>query len=128
MFDGNHRIVDVVNTFTSPNNLQPGQSAPFDLQSLFPNARQIKFASINAQSEEYSLINKPQSSSTLPNNTTPLSNNGSPITIPLTNGGSSSSGRHHHTGGSSHHGSSHGSSSSSKSSKSSAPPQPSTLG
>jgi hypothetical protein len=131
LFDANHRIIDVVNTFTSPNNLQPGQTAPFDLQSLSPNARQIKFASINAQSEEYSLINKPQSSS-LPNNTTPLNNNEFQATTPLISSSSSSSG-HHHTSGDSHHGGSHGSSSGSshssskKSSKSSGPPQPTTL-
>jgi hypothetical protein len=29
LFDSDHKIVDVVNTFTSPNNLQPGQTAPF---------------------------------------------------------------------------------------------------
>lgn len=121
LFDANHRIIDVVNTYTSPNNLQPGQTAPFDLQSLSPNARQIKFASVSAQSEEYSLINKPQSPSTLANNTTPLSNSAFPTTTPLTSASSSSSSEHNHTGGSSHHGSSHGSSSSSTT------PQPSTL-
>ncbi len=113
LFDANHRIIDVVNTFTSPNNLQLGQTAPFELQSLSPNARQIKFASINAQSEEYSLINKPQSSSTLPSSTTPLSNSAFPTTTPLTSasGSSSASSGHHHTSNSSHHGSSHGNSS-----------------
>jgi hypothetical protein len=52
LFDANHKIIDAVDTFTSPSNLQPGQQAPFDLQSLSPSARQIKFASINAQSNE----------------------------------------------------------------------------
>jgi len=67
LFDANHKIIDAVDTFTSPSTLQPGQLAPFDLQSLSPNARQIKFASINAQSNEYSLINKQTSPSMSPN-------------------------------------------------------------
>ena len=97
-FDGNHKIVDAVDTFTSPSSLQVGQTAPFDLQSLSPNVKQIKFASINAQSNEYSLINKQPGPSTSPNNNAPLGNITLPATTPLTTGivtGSGSSDHHH---------------------------------
>jgi hypothetical protein len=43
-FDANHKVMDAVDTYTSPSDLQPGQKAPFNLQSLSPNTRQIKFA------------------------------------------------------------------------------------
>jgi hypothetical protein len=49
LFDANHKIIDAIDTFTSPSNLQPGQQAPFELQSLSPKARQIKFGSTNVE-------------------------------------------------------------------------------
>lgn len=137
LFDANHKIIDAVDTFTSPTNLQPGQKASFDLQSLSPNARDIKFASINVQSNEYSLINKQPSqvASTLHNSNTPLGNSTFPITTPLATGSSSShSSSHHSHSSSSHHGGSSSKSgksskgsSSSKSKSSSSHPQPGTL-
>ena len=82
-FDANHKVIDVVDTYTSPSDLQPRQKAPFDLQSLSPNARDIKFASINIQSNEYSLINNQPLISA--NNNALLGNGTLPSTTPLTN-------------------------------------------
>ncbi|MGB7955376.1 MAG: FxLYD domain-containing protein [Candidatus Nitrosopolaris sp.] len=106
-FDANHKVIDVVDTYTSPSDLQPRQKAPFDLQSLSPNARDIKFASINIQSNEYSLINNQPLISA--NNNALLGNGTLPSTTPLTNSitsGSSTSHQHHSSSGGHHSGSS----------------------
>ena len=59
-FDANHKIIDVADTFTTPSDLQPSQTAPFDLTVSSPNAKYILFGSLNVQSNDYSLMNNGQ--------------------------------------------------------------------
>ncbi|MGB7952971.1 MAG: hypothetical protein WCF23_03240 [Candidatus Nitrosopolaris sp.] len=90
---------------------------------MSPNTRQIKFASINVQSNEYSLISKQpsQSPSTFHNNNAPLGNATlTPLTTGIVSGSCTS---HHHGNSGDHH-----SGSSGKSGSSSKPSQPTTLG
>ena len=53
-FDANNKVIDAVTTYTNPSDLQPGQKAPFDLLSISPNSKEIKFAVVDVQSEDYS--------------------------------------------------------------------------
>jgi hypothetical protein len=55
-FDANDKVVDVEHTYTTPSDLQPGQKAPFDLTISSPNSSLIRFFSLDAQSEDYSLL------------------------------------------------------------------------
>jgi hypothetical protein len=55
-FDVNDKVVDVEHTYTTPSDLQPGQKAPFDLTISSPNSSLIRFVSLDAQSDDYSLI------------------------------------------------------------------------
>src|SRR5205807_1213221 len=55
-FDSNHKVIDVVKTFPKSTELNPDQRTSFDLVIWSPNVKAIKFASINAQSKEYSSI------------------------------------------------------------------------
>jgi hypothetical protein len=97
-FDANHKVVDAVFGYTNPSDLQQGQKAPFDLQSSSPKARDIKYASVNVESNEYSLSpnNQPTPLTTSP--TTPLaSSNPTSGLIPLgSTTGSSHTGSNHH--------------------------------
>jgi hypothetical protein len=43
-------------TFTDPNDLQPGQSAPFDMIIIDDTSTNIDSGSLNAQSSEYAVI------------------------------------------------------------------------
>ena len=66
-FNGTNKIVDAEGGFTTPMNLQSGQTAPFNFTVLSPNLNEIKTVAVNTQSQEYSSI----------------VNNGSGLVVPL---------------------------------------------
>jgi len=55
-FNGTNKIVDAEGGFTTPMNLQPGQTAPFNFTVLSPNLNEIKTVAVNIQSQEYSMM------------------------------------------------------------------------
>jgi hypothetical protein len=90
-FNANHKIIDVGSTSTEPSNIPPIHKAPFDLQSLpdDPNGTDIRFASVNVQSDQYSLMDNQSAypvNSNVPlasNNTSPPSPNQSNTTLQI---------------------------------------------
>ncbi|HZE77566.1 MAG TPA: hypothetical protein VE089_03355, partial [Nitrososphaeraceae archaeon] len=54
--NGTNKIIDSQGGFTTPMNLQSGQSAPFNFTVLSPNLNEIKTVAVNTQSQEYSMM------------------------------------------------------------------------
>jgi len=52
-YDSNGRIVDTASGYTSPEHLEPGQTAAFEILSVSPNGHSIRSTSANADSTEY---------------------------------------------------------------------------
>ena len=63
-FDSTKKIIDTKFGYTTPTNLLPGHSAPIELLSSSPNAMDIKFVYLVAQSDQYSIMNIPRLYST----------------------------------------------------------------
>lgn len=86
-YNTNHKVIDAtthnLQTYTSPPNIPPLHKAPFDLQTLREDANitQIKFASVNVQSDQYSLMNN-QSAYPVNSNVPLASNNTTPLPSP----------------------------------------------
>jgi hypothetical protein len=55
-YDDQNKTVAAEFTFTDPNDLQPGQSAPFDMIILDDVSANIASGSLNVQSSEYAMI------------------------------------------------------------------------
>jgi hypothetical protein len=55
-FNGTNKIIDAQGGFTTPMNLQSGQTAPFNFTVLSPNLNEIKTVAVNTQSQEYSMM------------------------------------------------------------------------
>ena len=56
--NGTNKIIDSQGGFTTPMNLQSGQTAPFNFTVLSPNLNEIKTVAVNTQSQEYSMMVK----------------------------------------------------------------------
>ena len=54
--NGTNKIIDAQGGFTTPMNLQSGQTAPFNFTVLSPNLNEIKTVAVNTQSQEYSMM------------------------------------------------------------------------
>ena len=54
--NGTNKIIDSQGGFTTPMNLQSGQTAPFNFTVLSPNINEIKTVAVNTQSQEYSMM------------------------------------------------------------------------
>jgi hypothetical protein len=49
-------------TYTDPDNLEPGQAAPFEIIVNAPTANDITSASLNVDSNQYSSVNQNETS------------------------------------------------------------------
>ena len=67
-FDYNNRVTGDGVAYVTPDNLSPGQTAPFDISVESAPNQQIAFAAYNTQSQEYSMISNalPKTPSTSP--------------------------------------------------------------
>jgi hypothetical protein len=54
--NGTNKIIDAQGGFTTPMNLQSGQTASFNFTVLSPNLNEIKTVAVNTQSQEYSMM------------------------------------------------------------------------
>jgi len=59
-YDANNQLVGVENAYTQPSNLQPGESAPFEIAVSRPSLPQIASVSFDIQSKEYSSVSSGQ--------------------------------------------------------------------
>ena len=59
-YDVNNQLVGVENAYTQPSNLQPGESAPFEIAVSRPSLPQIASVSFDIQSKEYSSVSSGQ--------------------------------------------------------------------
>jgi hypothetical protein len=73
--NGTNKIIDSQGGFTTPMNLQSGQSAPFNFTVLSPNLNEIKTVAVNTQSQEYSMMVR--------NNNNNSTEGGSGLVVPL---------------------------------------------
>jgi hypothetical protein len=82
--NGTNKIIDAQGGFTTPMNLQSGQTALFNFTVLSPNLNEIKTVAVNTQSQEYSMMVKN-------NNSTEASSSGLVVPLPPVAAVSSSS-------------------------------------
>src|ERR1051325_11969872 len=66
-------------TFTDPQDLEPGQTAPFEIIVYAPTINEITFASLNVGSSQYSSINNNQTTHVIQNINSSSSSFQSPI-------------------------------------------------
>jgi hypothetical protein len=79
--NGTNKIIDAQGGFTTPMNLQSGQTARFNFTVLSPNLNEIKTVAVNTQSQEYSMMVNNNNNNN--NNTTEGSTSGGGLVVPL---------------------------------------------
>jgi hypothetical protein len=82
--NGTNKIIDAQGGFTTPMNLQSGQTAPFNFTVLSPNLNEIKTVAVNTQSQEYSMmVNNNNNNNNNNNSTQGSTSSGGGLLVPL---------------------------------------------
>lgn len=56
VYNSSKAVIAADFTYTDPKDLEPGQTAPFEITVIAPTANEITSASLNVDSEQYSSI------------------------------------------------------------------------